>query len=229
VQTAHREVQQIAKAVLSEMAPVITPHDTERSIAGKAVEALRARGITETWYYNCPALVLLGSRSGLSVSGRDYEPADEPVGELNVVTIDLSPSRDGIWGDCARTFLVEDGRVTEQPVSAELAKGWQFLDGLHAGMRLFVDAQMTFHELFTWASGHITMAGFENLDFGNNVGHSIVARREDRQYVKAGNRARLCDVPLFTFEPHVRQVGGRWAFKHEDIFFFNAAGQIEEL
>src|SRR4051794_17120919 len=81
----YRPVQDIARHVLADLAPSIRADDTETSIAQRAVELLRARGITETWYHHCPALVLLGARSTLSLSGRDYEPAHEPVGQTNLV------------------------------------------------------------------------------------------------------------------------------------------------
>src|SRR5690349_20681993 len=92
----HRAVQRIARQVLADLAPTICASDTEFAIAQRAVASLRSRGIMETWYHNCPALVLLGSRSCLSISGRDYVPAQEPVGrETNLVTVDLSPMRAG--------------------------------------------------------------------------------------------------------------------------------------
>ena len=227
--SAHREVQEIARAVLVDIGQGIVPRDTEKSIASKAAEALHARGITETWYHDCPALVLLGSRSCWSGSGRHYQPAEEPVGELNVVTVDLSPCRQGVWGDCARTFLVENGKVVGEPGSAELAKGIPFLRSLHAQMAQFARPHTSFAELFFWANERITAAGFENLDFGRNVGHSIAAHRDHRQYLRAGNIAKLGEVALFTFEPHVREVGGRWGFKHEEIYRFDRNGHIEGL
>ena len=79
----HSAIQAAAKAVLVDVASSIGPTDTERTIAERATSLLSARGLTETWYYNCPALVLLGSRSCLSLSGRDYVPSDEPVGAFN--------------------------------------------------------------------------------------------------------------------------------------------------
>jgi Xaa-Pro aminopeptidase len=226
---AHREVQSAAKEVLSKLAHDITRTDTERSIAEKAVTRLRRHGITKTWYYNCPALVLLGSRSCLSAPGRDYEPGNEPVGEINVVSVDLSPSLNEHWGDCARSFLIENGRVTDSPVSPEFSRGRRVLDELHADMKSFMSSRTTFHELFRWANERIAAAGFENLDFRGNVGHSIVTRREDRQYIEAGNHSKVSDVPFFTFEPHLREVGGQWGFKHEDIYFFGTDGKPEVL
>jgi hypothetical protein len=88
---------------------------------------------------------------------------------------------------------------------------------------------MKFQELYDWTNERIKANGFENLDFLGNVGHSIATRREDRQYIEAQNVRQLRDVPFFTFEPHVREVGGNWGFKHENIFYFNQDGRVEKL
>ena len=78
-------------------------------------------GVFATWYYDCPALVLLGSRSCVSISGRHYVPSDERVGEFNLVTVDLSPLLDGVPGDFARSLCVENGEVTDTPASPSLS------------------------------------------------------------------------------------------------------------
>lgn len=96
-------------------------------------------------------------------------------------------------------------------------------------MKLTVRPDMTFHELHAWANQRIQSSGFENLDFLGNVGHSIATRREDRLYIEENNHRKLGEVPFFTFEPHIREIGGRWGFKHENIFFFNESGSVEEL
>ena len=225
----HRTVQLAAKSTLARLAAQISVADTEESIAAMAYRELCALGFPDTWYYNCPAFVLAGARSCQSISGRVYVPGVEPIGTLNLVTVDLSPVLKGHWGDCARSFYVEDGCVTTTPVAPEFASGQQFLNALHADMRQTALPEMTFHELFAWTNHRITCAGFENLDFLGNVGHSIATRREDRQYIEKENNRLLREVPFFTFEPHVRQVGGRWGFKHENIFFFNREGVLEEL
>lgn len=227
--TAHRKVQDAAKAVLRELAGTIGPDDTEQSIAARAVSALSARGVTETWYHDCPALVLLGARSCTSVSGRDYRPGVERVGQTNLVTIDLSPSAEGRWGDCARSFPVEEGRVTFTPRAPSFVAGISFLQRLHSAVRQLVTPQTTFHDLALWTTQQLDASGFVNLDFRGNVGHSIAARRADRLYLEPGNHRALSDADFFTFEPHVRALDGIWGFKHEDIFFFDAAGRLEEL
>jgi Xaa-Pro aminopeptidase len=224
----HRALQAVAKAVLSEIAASITAESTERSICETATKMLVERGTPETWYYACPALVLLGSRSCTSVSGRNYVPSDEAVGQLNLVTIDLSPRLGPFWGDCARSIFVENGIARHAPTSEEFLCGHRLILQLHAEMQHFAKPTTTFGELHTFANERIAAAGFENLDFLGNVGHSIVSRLEDRCFIEPGNQRRLGEVPCFTFEPHIRAAGGRWGFKHENIYYFNH-GHIEEL
>jgi Xaa-Pro aminopeptidase len=225
----HSQVQAVAKAVHAALGTTITPADTERTIAQRATHMLIAQGISETWYYNCPAFVLLGSRSCLSQSGREYVPADEPVGMNNLVTVDLSPMQAGVWGDCARSFVIEEGRWTTAPKSEAFALGIDVEKTLHQTMRAFVTPSTTFEELYAFGNAQIQSHGFENLDFLGNLGHSIATRREDRQYIKAGNTARLATVPFFTFEPHVRKAKGVWGFKHEEIYYFDPQQQIQAL
>lgn len=224
-----RRIQHATKDVLTELASKISALDTERSIADKAYQQLCLRGLVDTWYYQSPALVLLGSRSCWSQSGKDYEPSLEVVGQFNLVTVDLSPSLRNLWGDCARSFYIEQGQVKPHPSSPELLAGKVFLENLHAEVLHFARPETTYHELFEWTNQQIAAVGFENLDFLGNVGHTISARREEREFITAYNCHRLSDTSFFTFEPHVRVVGGRWGFKHENIFFFNSEGRIEEL
>lgn len=90
----HRQVQQIAKAALAQLDRDIEPIDTEQSIVAKATRLMEERGVTETWYYQCPALVLLGSRSCLSISGKQYEPSNELAGTHNLVCLSFGPMVD---------------------------------------------------------------------------------------------------------------------------------------
>lgn len=225
----HREVQTAAKAVLADLAASIQPLDTERTLAERAASLLGARGLTETWYYDCPALVLLGSRSCESLSGRDYRPNDEPVGNFNVVTVDLSPMRRGLWGDCARTFPIENGGFTLEPYAAEIRVGLDAQALLHQSMQSFVTPATMFSELFSFSNTQIASLGFENLDFLGNLGHTIESTRSERRYIEVGNDLPLGTVPFFTFEPHIRQVNGRWGFKHEEIYYFASDHKLHAL
>ena len=224
-----RVVQTIAKQVLEQIGPTLNSNDTELSIAARAVQMMKAQGINETWYYNCPAFVLLGERSRLSQSGRNYEAATQTVGATNLVTIDLSPMHGGLWGDCARSFCIEDDCHTLTPVNVEFIQGLAAEQTLHEAMKGFVKPSTTFQSLYEFANQKIKALEFENLDFANNVGHSIVLNRDDRIYIEAANQKTLGSVDFFTFEPHVAQSGSNWGFKHEQIYFFNADGLLEVL
>ncbi|CAN5821923.1 hypothetical protein BH11PSE12_BH11PSE12_23340 [soil metagenome] len=225
----HRKAQDAAKSVLDKIPELICANDSERSIAAKTHEMLRDLGYPDTWYYHCPALVLLGSRSCMSVSGEVYQANDEEVGLSNLITIDLSPTHEHYWGDCARSFPVENGKVTTNPELLEFKNGMRFLTQLHQKMCKLVRPETSFGQLFEWANVCIRENGFVNLDYRNNVGHSIATCKEDRQFIQADNDVRLGDVPMFSFEPFIRLKGGNWGFKHEDVFFFNQTGMLEIL
>ncbi|GGC17122.1 hypothetical protein GCM10007205_27640 [Oxalicibacterium flavum] len=226
---AYSKVQGKAKDVLARLGPTITPLDTEHSISERAIRLLQERGIIETWYYDCPAFVLLGSRSSMSASGRDYIPASEHVGLHNLVTVDLSPLHDGIWGDCARSFVIEQGKWTQTPKTGEFLLGLQAEAHLHWAMRSFVEPTTTVDALYHFGNAEIQRLGFENLDFMGNLGHSIAMRREDRSYIAPGDHTPLSKLSFFTFEPHIRQYNGAWGFKHEEIYYFGNNGKLRLL
>ena len=227
---AYRSVQSAATSVLEDLGPTLDAGDTERTVAQRCANLLRQRGLPDTWYYDCPAFVLLGSRSCVSVSGKHYRPGDEVVGQCNLITVDLSPIRDGIWGDCARSFCVESGRWASSPATAQFVEGLSIERALHEWLRTFATLDRTAGELFAAANARINHAGYENLDFAGNVGHSIATRREDRIFIEHGASVRLGDLGLFTFEPHIRRRDvGRWGFKHENIYAFDDTGALVEI
>ncbi|WP_299464902.1 M24 family metallopeptidase [uncultured Gimesia sp.] len=225
----YQAVQQAAKQTLSELTDFISPSATEASIAAFAQTRLADLGCPETWYYACPAFVLLGSRSCLSISGSDYVPATESVGETNLITVDLSPCKNSLWGDCARSFVVEQGKVVSNPVNAEFRRGLEVQQRLHSRFLSFVTPDTTFGELFRFVNDLITAEGFECLDFLSNVGHSIASDLKGRLFIEADSQSRLGSVPCFTLEPHIREKGGSWGFKHENIYYFDERGQAVEL
>ncbi|MFH1299820.1 MAG: M24 family metallopeptidase [Planctomycetota bacterium] len=222
-------VQQAAKQVLSEIRDFISPEATEQTIASFATARLSERGFPDTWYYACPAFVLLGSRSCLSISGSDYVPATESVGETNLITVDLSPCKNSLWGDCARSFVVEQGKVVSNPVSVEFQRGLEAQQRLHSQFLSIVTPDTTFGELFRFVNDLITAEGFECLDFLSNVGHSIASDLKGRLFIEADSQSRLGSIPCFTLEPHICQKGGHWGFKHENIYYFDERGQAVEL
>jgi len=225
----YRKIQNVAKEVHGILGEHIDSESTEHSIAEKAIELLVERGITDTWYHNVPAFVLLGSRSCVSISGRDYQPSDEAVGETNLVTVDLSPMSENVWGDCARSYFVEGVKCTRNPHSMNFREGQLAEIELHRLMKEFVTPKMLFSELYEFGNQQIETLGYENLDFLGNLGHSIETDPSKRRYIDKNCYEALGNVKLFTFEPHIRKQGSDWGFKHENIYYFNSAGCVVEL
>lgn len=227
----YRKVQSIAKTVLTEIECHITENVSEKEIASICKKLLENHGINKTWYYDCPALVLLGSRSCTSISGREYVPSDEKVGKNNLITIDLSPLDNEIWGDCSRSFVVEDGKIKklESMQSKEFLDGIKTEEKLHKDFKNYVKSGMTFEEVYQILNSKIAEYGYINLDFMGNVGHTIETDRNDRLYFEKGNTNKLTDDMLFTFEPHISTSEKKWGFKCENIYYFGKDKKIEEL
>ena len=225
----YKNIQNVAKRVLDEIEPYIVRGTSEKDLVKRSIELLKEFGITETWYHNAPALILLGSRSCLSVSGKNYQASDEKVGDFNLVTIDLSPMKDDIWGDCARSFAVENGKVVPFPSLPAFKEGIETEVWLHNKMKHFVSPDMRISELFDFGNHLILQKGFENLDFMGNLGHSIETNLDSRRFIDSKCNDRFGDVNLFTFEPHIRKKGTGWGFKLENIYYFGPNEQVQEL
>ena len=173
--------------------------------------------------------MVLGCR-GVLLCGGGYdrfrlgkELSDRRIQENDIITIDLSPQCGQIWGDYARTIILENGQVTDEISTiknAEWKAGLQMEDLLHAELRRFVTPDTSFEELYFHINEMIRQNGFENLDFMGNLGHSIVQRKEDRIYIEKGNTAKLSAVSLFTFEPHICRNGGKYGYKKENIYYW---------
>lgn len=194
-----------------------------------AASLFAARGVNSTWYHDCLSLVLAGSRTCVSVSGRQYVPSHEALGEFSLVTVDVSPLIGDLWGDCARSLCIEDGHVVETPKDPELAEGIAAEETLHSKLLEIARPDMTFDQVYRAMNEQVKRLGYENLDFLGNLGHSIETGIGDRRFIRAGNHDPIGEAQLFTFEPHIRHVHGRWGFKHENIYRFDGSGRLCEV
>ncbi len=229
----YQEVQRIAKSTISYLSNFIQGGVSESDIADAANEFMNKNGIHTFWYYGIGSLVLVGGRTILSISRGGYNPSDEKVGLEDLVTVDLSPEVDSYWGDYARSFIVENGKVVSEmrPDSPDKVK--EFFQGLdierklHNKLQEIATQEMTFGELYHVMNEAITSLGFVNLDYKGNLGHSIEKDKDKREYIERGCRTRLIDK-LFTFEPHIKKVDGLFGYKQEDIYYF-LDGRLQTL
>jgi Xaa-Pro aminopeptidase len=228
----HREVQDIARNTMRVLREAARPGMTEKKLVTLADESQRAQGVKSYWYHGLPALLFAGERTILSQSGSEYTPTDYAFKDNDIITVDLSPEVDGLWADYARTIILQAGKVVDNGavIDLEFRAGLEMEDKLHAFLVETATADMTFHQLHTKVDVYLRGEGFENLDFLNNFGHSIVEgmptgtffelKNDGRIFFDAGNNRKLSSVRFFTFEPHIRRLDGKYGYKREDIYTF---------
>lgn len=227
----HKDVQKIAKDTIEYIKTVIHPGMNLLEIRSLCEEKMLSSGADSFWYHNIGAFVFSGEETVLSVSGRKYKTADRIIQNNDIITIDLSPQRNKIWGDYARTIIIEGGKVSQSIADIsndEWRNGLLMEERLHDKLKEFASPDTTFEELFHYMNGFISDNGYVNLDFLGNLGHSIAKSKIKRIYIEKGNRAKLGSVEFFTFEPHIKKAGGSFGYKKENIYYFNN-GELKEL
>jgi len=220
----YSEVQKIAKDTINYIKDEIHAGMKLTDVRRLCEEKMLALGADSFWYWDVGAFVFSGDETTVSVSGREYVTSDKLIAVNDIITIDLSPQCGNIWGDYARTIILEDGIVVydiNRIRNAEWRKGLLMEEELHAELLRFATPQTTFEELYFHINQFITERGFINLDFLGNLGHSIVKDKNDRIYIEKGNTALLSSVDYFTFEPHISIEDSKFGCKKENIYYFD--------
>lgn len=227
----YSEVQKIAKGTIEYIKTKITAGMELREIRRLCEEKMLALGADSFWYWDIGAFVFSGDETTVSVSGREYITSDRRIAPDDIITIDLSPQNNSIWGDYARTIILENGRVVDDINSirnGEWRRGLLMEEELHKELAVFAAPHTTFEELYYHINQLIVSRGFINLDFLGNLGHSIVRNKNDRIYTEKGNTAPLSSVDYFTFEPHISVPNSKYGYKKEDIYLFES-GRLTKL
>ena len=217
-------MQNLNRATIEYASTVIVPGMTLVELRQLCEEYMLSRGADSFWYWDVGAFVFAGEKTAVSVSGREYKTDDHIIEPNDIITIDLSPQNNCIWGDYARTLIVENGKIVkdiEQIQNDEWRNGLKMEAYLHEAMLGFVNENTTFEELFYYINDQIKARGYVNLDFLGNLGHSIVKDKRHRIYIEKGNTEKLSAVEAFTFEPHISLPGSLYGFKRENIYGFN--------
>jgi Xaa-Pro aminopeptidase len=223
----YKHIQQIAKDTVDFLATYISDGKTELDIVKAAEGHMRSRGVSSFWYHNIGAFVLVGKRTTLSVSGKEYRPTNTKVLENDLITVDLNPEISSYWGDLARSFVVENGFIVSKPAADSTEKTRELFEGintekiLHGELMENASPNITFEELHSRMNSLMVNLGYTNIDFKNNLGHSIEMNMDKRIYIEEGCKTKLSEVCLFTFEPHIKRKNGSFGYKHEDIYYFS--------
>ena len=227
---SYSQIQLVAKQTIEYIKKVIKPGMNLVAIRKACEEKMLELGADSFWYWDVGAFVFASDETTISVSGKEYITSDKVIENNDIITIDLSPQIGNIWGDYARTIVMENGKVVggyESIKNQEWKNGLQMEDRLHAELVRFVTEETTFEELYNHMNQFIVENGFVNLDFMGNLGHSIVKNKEDRVYIEKGNQLKLSDVNYFTFEPHIALPDSKYGFKKENIYYFDRNKLVE--
>ena len=225
----YKQIQQIAKDTIKFAKKNIKPGMNLLELREMCEKKMLELGADSFWYWDIGAFVFAGDETTVSVSGKQYTASNRIIEENDIVTIDLSPQKNNIWGDYARTIIIENGVVADSAdvKNVEWRNGLIMEDRLHKELLDFVKLETTFEELYFHINEMITKHGFVNLDFMGNLGHSIAKNKNDRVYIEKGNKRKLSDVDYFTFEPHISVPGSKYGYKKENIYYFENGKLIE--
>lgn len=226
-----KDMQNLNRDTIKYISSVIKAGMNLNEIRTLCEKYLLSHGADSFWYWDVGAFVFCGKETAVSVSGREYKTSDIKIEENDIITIDLSPQNNNIWGDYARTIIIENGNVVtevEKIQNDEWRNGLIMEEYLHKAMQEYVTVDTTFEELYYHINTIITEKGYVNLDFMGNLGHSIVMDKNDRIYIEKGNKVKLSSVKAFTFEPHITIPSSTYGYKMENIYSFNNGKLIEE-
>ena len=81
-------------------------------IREKCEQKMLRLGADSFWYWGVGAFVFSGEQTTISISGKNYITPDLVIRENDIITIDLSPQYENVWGDYARTIIIENGVLT---------------------------------------------------------------------------------------------------------------------
>ena len=224
------EMQNLNRAAIKYVAGIIKVGMNLADMKALCENYLLEHGADSFWYWDVGAFVFAGDETAVSVSGKDYKVTNRIIQENDIITIDLSPQKNNIWGDYARTLVFENGILcdkTDKIRNNEWRSGLQMEEYLHKTLIDVATPDMTFEELYYLMNDVIVKKGFLNLDFLGNLGHSIVKNKNDRIYTEKGNHQRLSDVKMFTFKPHISIPDSQYGFKREDIYYFDNGKLIQ--
>ncbi len=226
-----KDMQNLNRDTIAYISSVIETGMNLNEIRTLCEKYLLSHGADSFWYWDVGAFVFCGKETAVSVSGREYKTSDIKIEKNDIITIDLSPQNNNIWGDYARTIIIENGKVAtevEKIQNDEWRNGLIMEEYLHKAIREYVTVDTTFEELYYYINTIITEKGYVNLDFMGNLGHSIVMNKNDRIYIEKGNKVKLSSVKAFTFEPHISISDSPYGYKMENIYSFNNDKLIEE-
>ena len=218
------KAQKIAERCLDHMTSFLQPSLSRKEIHEECARYMTALGSEGWWIHNDPALILYGDLTAYS-GHEDPSPLFEGklINENDFITIDVAPMIKTGWGDLARSFVMEEGRIInwKDCHNSEIIEGMETELYLH---QLFIDTvneDTTYEQLHDLNDRALKEKGYVNCDYHGNFGHTIENDPKDRVTIDKGATLKIAGYgkPL-TFEPHIHKKDGSYGIKHENMYVF---------
>ena len=110
-------MQDLCRAAMEYAREIVKPGMNLRKFRAMCEQYLLDNGADSFWWDNIGAFIFSGDETAVSVLPDRYEASDKCIEDNDIITIDLSPQRNGVWGDYARTIILQDGKVVETIMS----------------------------------------------------------------------------------------------------------------
>ncbi|QWR78504.1 M24 family metallopeptidase [Candidatus Magnetomonas plexicatena] len=203
------ELKMIGKAVeraeraLIEVKPYIRPGITEREIALRLEENLKAAGVRKLPFDTIVA-------SGANTAIVHAKPTEKTLAPGDFVLIDWGGECEGYCSDMTRTFLLHGDNLTKK------REIYDFVKIANALGRASVAAGKIAAEIDTITRDSITKAGFGE-HFGHSTGHGVGLDVHEAPYIRNYNTQTVIQEGMvFTIEPGI-YIGGMGGVRIEDM------------
>lgn len=97
----NQDLQNLARNTIEYIKTVIKPEMNLLEIRRLCEEKMFLLGADSFWYWDVGAFVFAGDETAISISGKDYKTSNRLINENDIITIDLSPQNNFVWGDFA--------------------------------------------------------------------------------------------------------------------------------
>ena len=224
--------QDIAKSCLEYMNTFLKPGLSYKDIHSECERYMLEKGAQSFWTHDDPALILYSDLTTYSAHESPIELfKSKYISDNDLITIDVAPTIKNGWGDFARTFVMEDGKIIDYKKSnnQEIIDGMNFEYELHKLFINSIDENTTFSKLHKIIDDYVISNGYYNCDYHQNYGHTIENNSKDRITI-----AKDVDINIYkynkpiTFEPHICKKDGNYGFKHENMYVIYE-GKIYEI
>ncbi|MCR4633861.1 MAG: aminopeptidase P family protein [Erysipelotrichaceae bacterium] len=216
------KAQEIAKKCLDHMKDFLRPGLNQEQIHEECESFMFSLGSEGWWIHDDPALILFNDLSTYSGPGLpDYR--NKVLKEDDFITIDVAPMIRTGWGDLARSFILENGKIIDwkETKNDEIRQGMELELELHERFVDFVDVTTSFEDLHRFTQDFLERNGYHNCDYHGNFGHTVENHSKDRITIDKGvKRCIAAYGKPITFEPHICKNGGKYGIKHEDMYVF---------